>query len=38
MDDLDNIEIAAYHEVGHVMAMYICYGNIDRIESFNAND
>ena len=38
MEDLDKIEIAAEHEVGHVMAKYICYGNIDRIESFNAND
>lgn len=24
------IEKAAYHEIGHVLAMYICYGNIDR--------
>jgi hypothetical protein len=22
---------AAYHEVGHALAMYLCYGNIDRI-------
>lgn len=25
------MEKAAYHEIGHALAMYICYGNIDRI-------
>lgn len=26
---------AAYHEVGHALAMYLCYGNIDRISSIS---
>lgn len=25
----------AYHEVGHSLAMYLCYGNIDRISSIS---
>ncbi len=28
---------AAYHEIGHALAMYLCYGNIKRIDTITAN-